>query len=59
MTSVTQTKREAIISGLIEVRRNILDAASSLPPEARDEIFLGIWSVKDLLAHLERVRPIN
>jgi len=33
-------------------RRKILDAASAPSPEQRDEVFLGIWSVKDLLAHL-------
>ena len=37
---------------LIETRRKILDAASSPSPEQQDEVFLGIWSVKDLLAHL-------
>ena len=33
-------------------RRKILDAASSPSPEQQDEVFLGIWSVKDPLAHL-------
>lgn len=36
----------------METRRNSLDAASSPSPERQDEVFLGIWSVKDLLAHL-------
>ena len=36
---------------LIETRRKILDAASSLSLEQQDEVLLGIWSVKDLLAH--------
>jgi uncharacterized damage-inducible protein DinB len=47
-----QAKKDTIISELVETRRKILDAASSLSPEEQDEIFLGIWSVKDLLAHL-------
>jgi hypothetical protein len=45
-------KKDALISGLIEARRNILEAASSLPPDQHDEVFLGIWSVRDLIAHL-------
>ena len=44
--------KDKIISGLVETRRRILDAASSLPPEKRDEVFLGVWSARDLLAHL-------
>lgn len=52
MSTRAQAKKDKIISGLVETRRKILDAASSLPPAEQDEIFLGIWSVKDLLAHL-------
>jgi hypothetical protein len=52
VSSKAQAKKDKIISGLVETRRRILDAASSLSPEEQDEIFLGVWSVKDLLAHL-------
>jgi len=45
-------KKDKIISELVQARGKILDAASSLSPAQRDEVFLGIWSVKDLLAHL-------
>ena len=45
-------KKDKIISDLVQARGKILDAASSLPPARQDEVFLGIWSVKDLLAHL-------
>ena len=45
------TKDEAI-SQLVEARRKILLAASALPPEKQDAVFLGEWSAKDLLAHL-------
>ena len=45
-------KKDKVISELIQARGKILDAASSLPSARRDEVFLGIWSVKDLLAHL-------
>jgi uncharacterized damage-inducible protein DinB len=46
-----QVKKDNIIAELIEARRNLLDAASSLSPAEQDEVFLGVWSVKDLLAH--------
>lgn len=52
MRTAAQEKKDQIIMGLIGTRTEILDAASSLSPEQQDEIFLGIWSVKDLLAHL-------
>jgi hypothetical protein len=47
-----QAKKDEIIAELVGTRRKILDAASSLPPEKQVEVFLGVWSVKDLLAHL-------
>jgi hypothetical protein len=47
-----QTRKDQIISGLIDTRNRILDAASELSPVEQDKVFLGIWSVKDLLAHL-------
>jgi hypothetical protein len=47
-----QARKDEVISALIQARRRILDQAYRLPPEKRDQVFLGIWSVKDLLAHL-------
>jgi hypothetical protein len=52
MRSTAQERKGKLISGLIETRAKILGAAASLSPEQQDEVFLGIWSVKDLLAHL-------
>jgi hypothetical protein len=46
------SRQEEIIAGLIEARRQILDTVSTLSPEKQDEIFLGSWAIKDLLAHL-------
>jgi hypothetical protein len=46
-----QAKKDKIIAELVEARGKILDAASSLPPADQDRVFLGVWSVKDLLAH--------
>jgi len=52
MSVKAQAKKDRIISDLIQARHSILAAASSLSPAQQDEVFLGIWSVKDLLAHL-------
>jgi hypothetical protein len=52
VSSQAEARKEAIILELIEARACILAAASGLPVEKQDEFFLGVWSVKDLLAHL-------
>ena len=52
MSARAEARTSEIISGLIEARRSIVETASSLPPAAQDKVFLGVWSVKDLLAHL-------
>jgi hypothetical protein len=52
MDDAAQQEKNRIISDLVEVRRKIIDMASSLSPQKQDEVFLGVWSVKDLLAHL-------
>ena len=46
------TTKDALIQGLVDARRKILQAAQSLLPQQRDEVFLGVWSARDLLAHL-------
>lgn len=45
--------KDEIIHSLSEARQKILQVAAAVPPERRDEVFLGEWSVRDLLAHLE------
>ncbi len=52
MNSKLQARKEQIISGLDAARRQILEAAESIPPDSREVTFLGTWSLKDLLAHL-------
>jgi hypothetical protein len=52
MGTEKRATKESIISRLAEVRRKILEAALALPVKKQNEIFLGIWSVMDLLAHL-------
>ena len=44
--------KRALITGIVEVRRHIIEMARRLPVEAQAEIFLGTWDVKDLLAHM-------
>ena len=52
VAGAAQAKKEGILADLVETREKILDAASSLSPADQDRVFLGVWSVKDLLAHL-------
>ena len=52
MISKSQARRDQIISLLADVRQNILWTVSNLSAKQQDQIFLVIWSVKDLLAHL-------
>ena len=50
--TASQKRKEMLQGELFDVRARILEAASSLPLNKQDEVFLGTWSVKDLLAHL-------
>ena len=52
MKKETNTSKAKLLSALRETRTAILQAASELSPTAQDTVFLGTWSVKDLLAHL-------
>jgi hypothetical protein len=52
VAGAAEMKKDQLISDLIEAQSKLLDAASSLSPAQQDEVFLGVWSVKDLLAHL-------
>jgi hypothetical protein len=45
-------RKKQVLSGLIETRQNILAEAISLSDEQQNQVFLGRWSIKDLLAHL-------
>jgi hypothetical protein len=52
VAGAAQAEKDEIIGGLVKARRKILDAARSLSPVKQGEVFIGVWSVKDLLAHL-------
>lgn len=45
-------KKDALIASLVDARRSVLETAMSLPDHSQDKVFLGTWSLKDLLAHL-------
>jgi hypothetical protein len=44
--------KNQILSNLIETRQNILAEASRFSAAQYDRVFIGIWSIKDLFAHL-------
>jgi hypothetical protein len=44
--------KDELLFGLKAVRESILGETLALPVEVRDRVFLGTWSVMDLLAHL-------
>jgi hypothetical protein len=45
------SRKDQILSDLIGTRQNILAEVSGLSERKQDQVFLGIWCVKDLLAH--------
>lgn len=44
--------KEALLAGLAEVRAAIINTAVSLTPAQQEQVCLGSWSIKELLAHL-------
>lgn len=52
VAGAAQAEKDGIIRGLVTARRRILRAARLLTLAEQDEVFLGVWSAKDLLAHL-------
>jgi len=47
-----ELRRDALIAQLVAARKLIVETASRISPELEDEIFLGEWSARDLVAHL-------
>jgi hypothetical protein len=52
MKIVPENQKDKLLQDLDRVRNELLAEASSLPPEKRGEVFLGIWNVQDLIAHV-------
>ena len=46
-------RKRQLIGGLVQARAKVIEALSAVPSGREDEVFLGTWSIKDLLAHLE------
>jgi hypothetical protein len=47
-----EERKSALLDGLVEARSRILEEAVGIDEQLQDEVFLGEWSLKDLLAHL-------
>ena len=52
MSAKAHAKKEQILSEIQRVRSELLTEVAALSRKERDTVFLGIWSVRDLLAHL-------
>jgi uncharacterized damage-inducible protein DinB len=52
MKHVASTFKDELLFGLKAVRESILAEALKLPADAHGRVFLGTWTVMDLLAHL-------
>lgn len=52
MNAQVEVKKQEVIAQLAAAHQRIIGAASSLPPEKQELVFLGAWSITDLLAHL-------
>ena len=52
MNTKAQAKKEWIINEMLRVRSELLTEVAALSRKERDMVFLGIWSVRELLAHL-------
>lgn len=52
MGKKVEAQKIELVSNLVNVRKGIFEEASAIPPEKQDRVCLGVWSVKDLLAHL-------
>lgn len=45
-------EKDKVLANLIQVRRKLLEETAKLSRAQQNQVFLGIWSVKDLLAHI-------
>jgi hypothetical protein len=52
MRSTPETRKSQLIADLIAARAEVIAAAQSLPADAQDAAFLGVWSAHDIVAHL-------
>lgn len=51
-SSSHEERKDELIAGLRDVRERILTLAASLSENQRNEIYVGTWSSREMLAHL-------
>ena len=52
MSTNPKTSKQELLSAVIDTRTALLHVASQLSHETQNTVFLGVWSVVDLIAHL-------
>jgi hypothetical protein len=52
MRQTAQMKKDQQLAELLAARRELLEIAAALPESVQDTVFLGSWTLLDLLAHL-------
>jgi hypothetical protein len=52
MRVTPEAQKTQLLNDLDRVRNNLISTATSLPPEKRGEVFLGVWNIRDVIAHL-------
>jgi hypothetical protein len=52
MRSTLEENKRALIILFTEGRKNLLTLAGKIPINLQDQVFLGAWSIRDILAHL-------
>lgn len=52
MRTARHTDKDELIADIITMQEKLLAAACRLAPGQQNQVFLGIWCVKDILAHL-------
>ena len=54
-----KVQMDLLLEALQEARADLLKEADSLSPEQQETVFLGIWSIKELLAHLAKLKSYD
>lgn len=52
VAGAAQAVKDALLAGVVKARQDLLDVVRQLSPAQQNQVFLGEWTVKDLLAHL-------
>ncbi len=52
MRSTPEEKKRTLLVGFVEGRRNLFSLAEQIHIRLQDQVFLGTWSIRDMLAHL-------